>query len=190
VLQELPAHRTEYVRVWQDIADWPRRSPLGPRVPSAAEIDVLQHDRDIGLCLLADLGMLEAAVAVFGRAYALDPLYDAGEQLYAAWHDPHVNPEHATFLSTALRWLVQAAPLLERGELVLVPHRLPGSWQPIPTWRMSPLRDARTLIYWADRLDAIVCVADPEVGRLIPQVLRNGELPLRRSPIVLNSSGT
>src|SRR5229473_2119769 len=39
---ELPTNRAEYVGVLQDIGDYPRRSPIGHRVPDDDEVKALQ----------------------------------------------------------------------------------------------------------------------------------------------------
>src|SRR5690349_9214240 len=88
---ELPTNRVEYVGVLQDIGDYPARSPIGQRVPTDAEVQTLQHSagRWRAVALLEDERALKAAACLFSTIFVLDPFYDTGALLYAAWHDPY-----------------------------------------------------------------------------------------------------
>jgi hypothetical protein len=177
VLLELPANRPEYVGLLQDIGDWPARSPIGQRRPTQAEVDALAGltGRWRAVTLLEDEAALRLVATTFSRAFVLDPLYDSGDLLYAAWHDPAPSPEHAQRLADQASLLVRAAPLLRAGCAVLAPDHLPGSWDPRPGWRPRlphpnpnveaawQLRTALVLLHWADRLDAVLCTSLPSV---------------------------
>ena len=176
-LLELPTNRPEYVGLLQDMGDWPARSPIGHRVPSDDEVDDLARlsGRWRAVVLLDDERALRTAATTFSRTFVLDPLYDSGDLLYAAWHDPAVSAEHAQRLAAQAGLLVRAGPLLRDGCAVLTPDHLPGSWDPRPGWRprlphANPqvnaawqLRTAFVLLYWADRLDGVVCTSRPEL---------------------------
>ncbi len=185
VLLELPAERTEYVSLVAELAGWPRRSTLSRRVPTDNEVD--QLDRTAGrwraVTLLDDEPAITAAAILFRRTFVLDPLYDTGDLLYAAWHDPTVNPEHARRLADEAALLVRTSPLLRDGSAVLAPDHLPGSWDPRPGWRRPradadasaqrawALRTALVMLHWADRLDAVVCVTRADVVNAFAIVL-------------------
>jgi hypothetical protein len=174
---ELPTNRADYVSVLQDIGDYPARSPIGPRVPSNKEVAALQRQRGRwrAVVLLDDERALKNVVALFGRVFVLDPFYDNGAVLYAAWHDPFIKDEHARQLAEQTGLLVRAAPLLNAGTAVLAPDHLPGSWNPRPGWRKPranadrrvlaawSMRMSLVLAYWADRLDAVVCTTRSDV---------------------------
>jgi hypothetical protein len=175
VLLELPAERGEYVSLVQHISDWPARSPLGRRVPSEADIAELNRvpGRWRAVVSLEDERAIRLAAYLFTRVFVLDPLYDTGDLLYAAWHDDTIRDEHAQHLAQHASHLVRIAPLLRARIAVLAPNHLPGSWDPRPGWRrLRPdtdlhtrhvwqLRQALVLVYWADRLDAVVCTTAP-----------------------------
>src|SRR5438067_484476 len=72
------------------------------------------------------------AACLFNRVFVLDPLYDSGALLYAAWHDPLIKDEHARRLAEHAGLLVRLAPLLNAGSASLAPDHLPGSWNPRP----------------------------------------------------------
>lgn len=177
-LLELPTNRPEYVGVLQDMGDWPARSPIGQRLPTDADVEQLQKlgGRWRAVTMLEDDRALRVAGAAFSRTFVLDPLYDSGDLLYAAWHDPIVSAEHAHRLAAQAGLLVRAGPLLKSGAAVLTPDHLPGSWDPRPGWRprlphANPnvnaawyLRTAFVLLYWADRLDAVVCTSSEEIA--------------------------
>src|SRR5207244_2294586 len=126
--------------------------------------------------LLEDECALRTAAGLFNRVFVLDPFYDCGALLYAAWHDPTIKDEHSRCLAEQAGLLVRAAPLLNAGTAILAPDHLPGSWNPRPGWRKPRpsddtrqvagwwMRTALVLLYWADRLDAVVCTAHPEVA--------------------------
>jgi len=174
---ELPTHRADYVGVLQDMGDYPRRSPIGARVPDPAEVAALSRlpGRWRAVVLLEDERAVRAAAAVFGRVFVLDPYYDCGALLYAAWHDPAIRDEHARSLAEQARCLVRAGPLFRAGTAVLAPDHLPGSWNPRPGWRKPrstddarllaawSMRCSLVLLYWADRLGAVVCAARDDV---------------------------
>ena len=180
-LLELPTNRPEYVGVLQDIADWPARSPIGQRVPTDAEIDRLAQlgGKWRAVVLLEDERALRMASTAFSRSFVLDPLYDSGELLYAAWHDHAIRAEHALRLARQASLLVRAGPMLHSGAAVLAPDHLPGSWDPRPGWRPRvphpnpnvnsawALRTAFVLLYWADRLDAVVCTSASDLARAL-----------------------
>src|SRR5690349_21540970 len=86
---ELPTNRAEYVGMLQDMGDYPRRSPIGHRVPSNSEVDELQRGagRWRAVVLLEDERALCVSAALFSREFVLDPFFDNGAMLYAAWHD-------------------------------------------------------------------------------------------------------
>src|SRR5919199_1850207 len=185
---ELATDRAQYVGVVQDLADYPARSPLGQRVPSQAEVDALRKlsGRWRAVLLLDDERALRTAACVFDRLFVLDPFYDSGAFLYAACHDPLIHDEHSRRLAANARLLVGAAPLLKAGTAVLAPDHLPGSWSPRPGWRKPRPRDdtrqlagwsmrsALVLLYWADRLDAVVCAARDDVVAALDVALGPG----------------
>ena len=168
---ELPTNRAEYVGVLQDIGDYPHRSPIGHRVPNADEVKALQNaaGRWRAVVLLEDERALRSAAGLFSRVFVLDPFYDTGALLYAAWHDPLIKDEHSRRLAQQAGLLVRAGPLLSAGTAILAPDHLPGSWNPRPGWhKPRPTDDKRqlaawsmrtslVLLYWADRLDGVVC---------------------------------
>src|SRR5260221_3125617 len=141
---ELPTNRAEYVGVLQDIGDYPRRSPIGHRVPADDEVKALQTaaGRWRAVVLLEDARALRSAAGLFSRVFVLDPFYDSGALLYAAWHDPLIRDEHSRRLAEQAGLLVRAGPLLSAGTGVLTPDHLPGSWNPRPGWR-KPRPSAR-----------------------------------------------
>jgi len=123
------------------------------------------------------------AGALFRRTFVLDPLYDTGDVLYAAWHDPTLNLDHARRLAEQAALLVRAAPLLRSGSAVLAPDHLPGSWDPRPGWRRPgpaaddvaqrawALRTGLVLVHWADRLDAVVLTTRADVVAALREVV-------------------
>ena len=184
-LLELPTDRAEYVGVLEDIGDYPERSPIGERIPTDSEVAELkrQAGRWRAVALLDDERALRNAAVLFHRVYVLDPLYDSGALLYAAWHDPLVNDDHARRLAEHAGLLAQAAPLLRAGTAVLAPDHLPGSWNPRQSWRKPranadrrqlaawSIRSALVLLYWADRLDAVVCATRSDVSAALDVAL-------------------
>ncbi len=174
---ELPTNRAEYIGVLQDLGEYPSRSPIGQRIPSNAEIAALRRAGRhwCGVILLDDEGALRQAAWLFDRVFVLDPFYDTGALLYAAWHDPFVKDEHSRMLAEQAGLLVRLAPLLNAGIAVLAPDHLPGSWTPRPGWRRPrpgadrrqlagwSMRSGLVLLYWADRLGAAVCATRPDV---------------------------
>ena len=174
---ELATDRAQYVGVVQDLADYPARSPLGQRVPTQAEVDALRTLKGSwrAVLLLDDERALKTAACLFDRVFVLDPFYDCGGFLYAAWHDPLIDDEHSRRLADHARLLVGAAPLLNAGTAVLAPDHLPGSWSPRPGWRKPrpgddarqlagwSMRSALVLLYWAGRLDAVACAARDDI---------------------------
>ena len=123
------------------------------------------------------------AAGLFSRVFVLDPLYDSGALLYAAWHDPAIKDEHSRRLAEQAGLLVRAAPLLNAGTAILTPDHLPGSWNPRPGWRKPrPGEDKRqmaawsvrtglVLLYWADRLDGVVCTARSDIAAALDLAL-------------------
>src|SRR5262249_47596471 len=115
------------------------------------------------------------AACAFDRVYVLDPLYDTGALLYAAWHDPFIRDEHSRRLAEQAAGLVRLAPLLNTGTAMLAPDHLPGSWNPRSGWRRPRstdtarqvagwwMRTAMVLLYWADRLQAVACTTSDAV---------------------------
>src|SRR5437588_4669838 len=174
---ELPTNRADYVNVLQDIGDYPTRSPIGPRVPGEAEVAALarQSGRWRAIVLLEDERALRPAAGLFSRVFVLDPFFDSGALLYAAWHDPQIKDEHSRRLAEQAGLLVRAAPLLNATTAVLTPDHLPGSWNPRPGWRKPrpgddkvqiaawSVRTSLVLLYWADRLEGVVCTARGDV---------------------------
>ena len=173
-LLELPTNRAEFIGVLQDIGDYPRRSPIGRRVPHDDEVAALARlaGRWRAIALLEDERALKNAARLFNRVFVLDPFYDSGAELYAAWHDPVVTDEQSRRFADQAALLVRAAPLLSAGTAVLAPDHLPGSWNPRPAaWRRPrptddirqraawAMRTSLVLLYWADRLDGVVCAA-------------------------------
>jgi hypothetical protein len=195
VLLELPAERAEYIGLVTDLAGWPDRSSLSRRVPADDEVAALSKlaGRWRAVTLLDDEPALRMAAALFRRTFVLDPLYDSGDLLYAAWHDPTINAEHARRLAEEAALLVRAAPLLRDGTAVLGPDHLPGSWDPRPGWRRPradadeqarqawALRTGLVLLHWADRLDAVVCVTRADVVKMLGLACRLRTRPLRLS---------
>ncbi len=182
---ELPTNRAQYVRVLQDMGDYPARSPIGHRVPADDEVAALVRGggRWRAIVLLEDERALRSAAAIFSRVFILDPLYDSDALLYAAWHDPTIKDEHARRLAEQAGLLVRAAPLLNSGTGVLAPDHLPGSWNPRPGWRKPhsaanlrelaawSMRTTLVLLYWADRLDGVVCTARSDIVAALDTVL-------------------
>jgi hypothetical protein len=174
---ELPTNRAEYVGVLEDIGDYPARSPIGQRVPSESDVATLkkQQGRWRAVVSLEDERALRNAAGLFQRVFILDPFYDTGALLYAAWHDPLIKDEHSRRLAEQAGLLVRASPLLSGGTGTLVPDHLPGSWNPTPGWRKPrstedkrqlaawAMRSGLVLLYWADRLDALVCSTRQDV---------------------------
>ena len=174
---ELPTNRAEYVGVLQEIGDYPARSPIGQRVPGDDEVAALARaaGRWRAVVLLEDERALKSAAGLFSRVFVLDPFYDSGALLYAAWHDPLIRDEHSRRLAEQAGLLVRAGPLLNAGTAVLTPDHLPGSWNPRPGWRKPrptadrhqlaawSMRSCLVLLYWADRLDGVVCTARSDV---------------------------
>jgi len=174
---ELPTNRAEYVGVLQDMGDYPARSPIGQRVPADDEVAALRKvaGRWRAIVLLEDERALRNAAGLFSRVFVLDPFYDSGALLYAAWHDPAIKDEHSRRLAEQAGLLVRAAPLLDAGTAILAPDHLPGSWNPRPGWRKPrpgedrrqlaawSVRTSLVLLYWADRLDGVVCTARSDV---------------------------
>jgi hypothetical protein len=174
---ELPTNRADYVGVLEDLGDYPARSPIGPRVPTQADVDALQADAGPwrGVVLLDDERSARHAALLFDRVFVLDPFYDSGALLYAAWHDPYIKDEHSRRLAEQAGWLVRLAPLFNAGTAVLAPEHLPGSWNPRPGWRKPrgstdrrqvggwAMRTGLVLLYWADRLDAVACTTRRDV---------------------------
>src|SRR6202011_5571654 len=152
-------------------------SALGHRVPTDADVDALARvaGRWRAVVLLEDERALRNAAGLFSRVFVLDPFYDSGALLYAAWHDPQIKDEHSRGLAEQAGLLVRAAPLLEAGTAVMAPDHLPGSWNPRPGWRKPrppadgrqlaawAMRTSLVLLYWADRLDGVVCTARSDV---------------------------
>jgi len=174
---ELPTNRAEYVGVLQDIGDYPARSPIGLRVPADDEVEALKRTagRWRAIVLLEDERAMRTAAGLFSRVFVLDPFYDCGALLYAAWHDSAINEEHSRRLAEQAGLLVRAAPILNAGTAILTPDHLPGSWNPRPGWRKPrpgddkrqiaawSVRTSLVLLYWADRLDGVVCTARGDV---------------------------
>jgi hypothetical protein len=177
VLLELPTNRAEYVGVLEDIGDYPARSPIGHRTPSHDEVAALNGvtGRWRAIVLLDDERALKNATGLFHRVFVLNPLFDCGAWLYAAWHDPVVEDEHARRLAEQAGLLLRAGPLLNAGTAILAPDHLPGSWNPRPGWRKPQktedlrqvagwsMRTGLVLLHWADRLDGVVCAAHPDI---------------------------
>jgi hypothetical protein len=176
-LLELSTNRPEYVGVLQDIGDYPGRSPIGQRVPRDDEVEELTRltGRWRAIVMLDDERALRNAAGLFSRVFVLDPFFDTGAVLYAAWHDPVIRDEQVRRLAEPAALLVRAAPLLSSGTAVLAPDHLPGSWNPRPGWRRPrpnddkrqragwAMRTSMVLLYWADRLDGVVCAALDDV---------------------------
>jgi hypothetical protein len=174
---ELPTNRADYVGVLQDLGDYPSRSPIGQRVPTQADVEALKRAGGSwrGVVLLDDEQAARHAAVLFDRVFVLDPFYDSGALLYAAWHDPFIKDEHSRRLAEQTGWLVRLAPLFNAGTAVLAPDHLPGSWNPRPGWRRPrgnadrrqsaawAMRSGLVLLYWADRLDAVACTSQVEV---------------------------
>jgi hypothetical protein len=189
VLLELPAERAAYVGLVAEITGWPDRSPLVRRVPAEDEIAALRNTagRWRAVTLLDDETALKMAVTLVRRVFVLDPLYDTGDLLYAAWHDPSIKAEHARRLAQQGALLVRAAPVLRDGTAVLAPDHLPGSWDPRPGWRQPrpdadesarqawALRTGLVLLYWADRLDALVCLTRADVVAMLRHAFGHAE---------------
>jgi hypothetical protein len=150
-------------------------------VPTEREVERLKRIRGRwrAICLLDDERALRVAAVHFERVLVLDPLYDMGALLYAAWHDQAIRNTHARRLAEQAALLVTAAPLLRDATAVLAPQHLPGSWDPRPGWRRPAvdaeerslkawgLRTALVLLHWGDRLGAVVVVTRTDV---VPQV--------------------
>src|SRR5919201_5024668 len=182
---ELPTNRADYVGLLQDIGDYPRRSPIGHRVPTDDEVSALNRSagRWRAVVLLEDDRALATCACLFNREFVLDPMYDSGALLYAAWHDPLIRDEHSRRLAEQAGLLVRAGPLLNAATAVLAPDHLPGSWNPRPGWRRPrssddrrqlagwSMRSALVLVYWADRLDAVVCTTRHDVIAALDVVL-------------------
>src|SRR5207237_6655470 len=155
---ELPTNRADYVGVLQDIGDYPGRSPIGHRIPSDDEVAELrgQQGRWRAIVMLEDERALTIAGWLFNRVFVLDPFYDSGALLYAAWHDPLIKDDHSRRLAEQTGQLGRAASLLNAGTVVLTPDHLPGSWNP-RRGRRKPraTEDRRQHAAWA-MLNALV----------------------------------
>jgi hypothetical protein len=176
-LLELPTNRAEYVGVLEDLGDYPKRSPIGERQPTTNDIDALKAaaGKWRAIVLLQDEHAARQAACLFQSVFLLDPLYDSGALLYAAWHDPYIRDEHSRRLAEQASALVRLAALLNNGTAILAPDHLPGSWNPRPGWRQPKrgdhprqlaawaMRSALVLLYWADRLDAVVCTTRSDI---------------------------
>jgi hypothetical protein len=187
-LLELPTNRAEYVGVLQDMGDYPARSPIGHRIPSHDEVAALARvaGRWRAIVLLDDERALKNATGLFHRVFVLDPFYDTGALLYAAWHDPVVKDEHSRRLAEQAGLLLRAGPLLNAGTAILTPDHLPGSWNPRPGWRKPratedvrqvaawSMRTGLVLLHWADRLDGVVCTGHPDVVAALDVALGAG----------------
>jgi hypothetical protein len=185
---ELPTNRADYVGVLEDLGDYPARSPIGQRVPTQADVDALTRGGGPwrGVILLDDERSARHAALLFDRVFVLDPFYDSGALLYAAWHDPYIKDEHSRRLAEQAGWLVRLAPLFNAGTAVLAPEHLPGSWNPRPGWRKPrgstnqrqvaawAVRSGLVLLYWADRLDAVVCTNRADVIAALEVILGGG----------------
>jgi len=185
---ELPTNRADYVGVLQDLGDYPKRSPIGQRVPSQADVEALKRGGGPwrGVVLLEDDRAARHSAVLFDRVFVLDPFYDSGALLYAAWHDPYIKDEHSRRLAEQTGWLVRLAPLFNAGSAVLAPDHLPGSWNPRPGWRKPrgntdqrqvaawAMRNGLVLLYWADRLDAVACTTRLDVSVAMEVVLGLG----------------
>jgi hypothetical protein len=198
VLLELPVERAAYLGLVADITGWPDRSPLVRRVPAEDEVAALRNlaGRWRAVTLLDDELALRMAATLFRRVFVLDPLFDTGDLLYAAWHDPTIKVEHARRLADQAALLVRAAPVLRDGTAVLAPDHLPGSWDPRPGWRQPKadadqparqawaLRTGLVLLHWADRLDALVCVSRSDVVEMLHAVFGSTDTahPVRLPP--------
>jgi hypothetical protein len=195
---ELPTNRAEYVGVLQDLGDYPARSPIGQRIPSGEEVQALRRAGGAswrGVILLDDEGALKHAAWLFDRVFVLDPFYDTGALLYAAWHDPFIKDEHSRLLAEQAGWLVRLAPLLNSGIALLAPDHLPGSWVPRPGWRKPrpgadrrqlggwSMRSGLVLLYWADRLDAVVCTTRSDVLAALHVLLGDSTSASFRAPV-------
>jgi hypothetical protein len=176
-LLELPTNRTQYVGMLEAVGDYPARSPIGQRLPSTEDVTSLKRaaGRWRAVVPFGDDRAVRQAGCVFESVFVLDPLYDPGQLLYAAWHDPFIRDEHSRRLAEQTSGLVRLAPLLNSGAAMLAPDHLPGSWNPRPGWRQPrraghprqlaawSMRVALVLVYWADRLDAVVCTTRADV---------------------------
>lgn len=182
---ELTTDRARYVGVLRDVGDYPARSVFGQPVPSVEDVDALRRlpGRWRVLVALEDERAISLATGLFSRVFVLDPFYDVGALLYAAWHDPLIREEHARRLAQHAGALARISPLLARDIGVLTPEHLPGSWNPRPAWRKPPpsadprqlagwaMRTALVLTYWADRLDAVVCATRADVQAALTVLL-------------------
>src|SRR6202011_4588063 len=129
-------------------------SALGHRVPTDADVDALARvaGRWRAIVLLEDERALRNAAGLFSCVFVLDPFYDSGALLYAAWHDPVIKDEHSRRLAEQAGLLVRAGPLLNAGTAILAPDHLPGSWNPRPEWKKPrPGADKRQLAGWSMR---------------------------------------
>ena len=185
VLYELEAERRRFIALLCQLTRWPARSTLGPRLPEAAEVDALEAlpGRWRLLTLPEDDRALRLGGLAFERIFVLDPLYDCGKTLYGAWHRAGVDPRHVHQVGERALALLRAGPLLRSGVAVLAPDQLPRSWDPFPSaprpdpsdrgacraWAMGR---ALTLIYWADRLDAVIAISQPDVAAAVFDLVR------------------
>jgi hypothetical protein len=184
-LLELPTDRADYIDVLEEMGDYPARSPIGHRIPDDGEIDALKKTagRWRAVALLEDERALRHATGLFSRVFVLDPFYDCGALLYSAWHDPLIKDEHARRLAQQAGLLIRAGPLLHAGTALLAPDHLPGSWNPRPGWRQPrrnedrrqhaawSMRSSLVLLYWADRLDGVVCATRGDVAAALEVAL-------------------
>src|ERR1051326_7011040 len=108
-LLELPSNRADYVEVLQDLGDYPARSPIGTRLPSAEDVPSLKRaaGRWRAVVPFGDERAVRRAACVFESVFVLDPLYDSGSLLYAAWHDPFIRDEHSRRLAEQAAGLVR-----------------------------------------------------------------------------------
>src|SRR5690242_11300938 len=76
-LLELPTNRVEYVGVLKDLGDYPKRSPIGERLPTANEVNTLKEaaGKWRAVVLLQDEAAARQAACLFETVFLLDPLY-------------------------------------------------------------------------------------------------------------------
>jgi len=188
-IRELTQDRGAFLGVLTAAARYPRESMVGPRRPDPAEVDGLDRTLPPSRALVhpEDEAAVLAAGGLFQTVLALDPFWAAPRLLYSCWHARSgISLEQADALLEMAGPCVRLAPLIADGSLRFVPDHLPGSWEPYPMPRRAPptaspqvraglaLRRAARLVYWADRLGAVVVAAQPETAAMLHELVGSG----------------
>jgi hypothetical protein len=197
-VRELTHDRGAFLGLLAAASDYPRVSMAAVRRPDPAAIARLDRSLPRARAVVAPEDTCAVAVAAihFEAVLALDPLWDAPELLYGAWHARGgITTGHGQALLRLAAPTAHLGPLIAEGAVWLVPDHLPGSWQPYPTKRGSEhgpaqaLARAARLVYWADRLRGVVVTTDPPVVAMLRLLTRpnDDERPLAlREPALVD----